>query len=328
MRAVVCSRYGPAASLSVRDVPRPVPKPGEVLLSVGAVEVTKSDTELRAMKFPVGWFAWPLRLAMGWRKPRRPVFGAYFAGRVEAVGDGVASLAVGDEIYGSSGMRFGAHAEYVCVSAQATLVAKPRNLSFAEAAAIPLGGWNALHFLNRARIASGERVLIVGAGGSIGSLAVQIARSFGAHVTAVDAPHKLGWLRELGADEVIDYTKQDALEVTEPYDVVFSTIAADHYARCLRALKPGGRYATANPRFADLLRSLWTNATSKQRVIVAFAGETREELETLRAMAEDGRIRATLDRVLPLEQAATAHERVETEARVGAVVLAPRLRAP
>ena len=327
MRAVICTRYGPARDLSIRDVPVPVVKPGEILLRVGAVEVTKADCEMRAMRFPVRWFAWLLRLALGWRKPRNPTFGSYFAGRVEGVGSGVEHPTVGDDVYGSSGLRFGSHAEYVCVSGNAVLVGKPRNLSFAEAAAIPLGGWNALHFMRRARIAAGERVLIIGAGGSIGSYAVQIAKHFGAHVTAVDAPHKLEWLRGLGADQVVDYTTADALAVREAYDVVFSTIAASDYDRCLHALKPRGRYLTANPRLSDMLRSLWTNLTSHKRVTVAFAAESREELETLRTMAESGQLRPTLDRVLPLEDAATAHERVETEARVGAVVLEPGLRA-
>lgn len=323
MRAVTCTRYGPATSLAVRDVPVPVPKAGEILLRVCAVEVTKSDCEIRAMTFPVRWFAWPLRLALGWRRPKNPVLGAYFSGRIESLGNEVEGRAVGDEVYGSSGLRFGAYAEYVCVPSMATLVGKPRNLSFAEAAAIPLGGWNALHFMRRARISPGERALIIGAGGSIGSYAVQLAKHFGAHVTAVDAPHKLDWLRRLGADQAVDYTKTDALAAPEAYDVVFSTVAGDHYGRCLRALTPRGRYLTANPRLFDLLRSLWTNLTSHKRVIVAFAAETKEELEALRALAEAGELRSTLDRVLPLEDAAAAHERVETEARVGAVVLEP-----
>jgi NADPH:quinone reductase-like Zn-dependent oxidoreductase len=232
---------------------------------------------------------------------------------------------VGDEVFGSSGMRFGAHAEYVCVAKDAALAEKPRNLSFAEAAAIPLGGWNALHFMRRARVSAGERVLIIGAGGSIGSFAVQIAKHWGAHVTAVDAPHKLEWLRGLGADQVVDYTKADGLDAREAYDVVFSTIAGSDHARCLRALNQHGRYLMANPRLSDMLRSLWTNLTSTRRATFAFAAETREELQTLRAMAESGQLRPTLDRVLPLEDAAVAHERVETEERVGAVVLEPGL---
>jgi NADPH:quinone reductase-like Zn-dependent oxidoreductase len=321
MRAVTFTEYGAPSVLQVRDLPEPRLGATEVLLRVYAAEVTKSDCELRAMRFPVKWFSVPLRLVMGWNAPRKPVLGAYLAGVVAAVGSGVTKARVGDEVYGSSGMRFGAYAEYVNVAEAATLVAKPRNLTFAQAAAIPLGGLNALHFMDRAAIRPGERVLIIGAGGSIGSFALQIAKRRGAHVTAVDASHKLAWLRELGADAVVDYSVTDALSEAAAFDVIFSTIAGKHYARCLRALKPRGRYLTANPRFAELLRWKWTNLTTDKRVVVAFAQETRAQLDTLREMAERGEITVPIDGVFALHQASAAHTRVETEQRLGAVVL-------
>lgn len=321
MRAVTFSEYGPPSVLQLRELPEPKLAATEVLLRVCAAEVTKSDCELRSMHFPVKWFSVPLRLVMGWNAPRKPVLGAYFSGVVAAIGSGVTKWRVGEEVYGSSGMRFGAYSEYVNLPETATVVAKPRNLTFVQAAAIPLGGLNALHFMKRAAIQPGERVLIIGAGGSIGSFALQIAKRLGAHVTAVDATHKLAWLRELGADAVVDHTVEDALAEAAAYDVVFSTIAGKHYDRCVRALKPGGRYLTANPRFAELWRWMWTNLTSDKRVTVAFAPETRAELEALREMAEKSEISVPIDRVFGLHEAPQAHARVQTEQRLGAVVL-------
>lgn len=328
MRAITYVSYGPASVLSLAEVPQPSLRPNEVLLHVGGVEITKSDCEIRAMSFPVQWYTLPLRLMFGWKRPRKQVLGAYLAGRVVQVGGEVTRFKVGDEVYGSSGMRFGGYAEYVNIPEQAALAAKPSNLSFVEAAAIPLGGLNALHFMRRATLSPGERVLIIGAGGSIGSFALQIAKLQGAHVTAVDAAHKLKWLTALGADEVLDYAESDVLDCSETYDVIFSTVAADHFGRCLRALKTGGRYLTANPRFADFGRSVWTNWTSDKRAVVAFAAESKAELDTLREMAERGEIRVTLDRVLPLEAAAAGHARVESEQRTGNVVLDLGLGGP
>lgn len=322
MRAVTFEQYGPPSVLGVAELAQPKPGPDEILIHVGAVEVTKSDCELRAMRFPVRWFAWPLRLFFGWNKPRRRVLGAYLSGRISALGERVTQWQVGDEVFGSTGTRFGGYAEFAVASASATLVKKPRNLGFAEAAAIPLGGLNALHFMNTAGELAGKRVLIIGAGGSIGSFALQIAKRRGAHVTAVDTAHKLAWLTSLGADRVVDCKREDALAAQDAYDVVFSTIAAAHYDRCLRALAGGGRYLTANPRLADMLRAAWTNSTSNKRVSCAFARETRAELESLRQMAEAGELTIVLDSVVGLGDAPAAHARVETEQRVGAVVLA------
>lgn len=323
MRAVMYQEYGPPSVLTVGDRPEPEIEEDEVLIRVLAAEVTKSDCELRAMRFPVKWFSFPLRLVWGWSKPRKSVLGGYFAGRVERVGARVQRWRAGDEVFGSAGLDMGAYAELMRVRGSAALARKPSRASFAEAATIPLGGMNALHFMRRARIAAGERVLIMGAGGSIGSYAVQIAKQLGAEVTAVDGPHKLAWLAALGADHVVDYTREDALTASAKYDVIFSTIAGNHYARCLAALTPNGRYLTANPRLADLLRSVWTNWRSTKRVVVAFAPETGEALEELSSMLDRGQLRATVDSCLPLAEACASHIRVETEQRVGGVVLAP-----
>ncbi len=198
----------------------------------------------------------------------------------------------------------------------------PLNMSFAEAAAVPLGGFNALHFMRLARIKAGERVLINGAGGSIGTHAIQIAKSMGADVTAVDSAIKEQMLRRMGADHFIDYTKDSFTEMGRTYDVIFDMVAGGSYTACIRTLSPGGRYLSCNPRLAVMLRSFFTTRFTNKTARFAFAGETKAALCTLKEMIEDGRIKSIVDRVYPMEQAAEAHRRVETEHRLGAVVIA------
>lgn len=322
MRAVVYERYGPPEVLQLRELEKPAPQPDELLIRVRAVEATKADCEMRSFRFPVQWFWLPLRIALGVRRPKRPVLGSYFAGEVEAVGAEVTKFAAGDAIFGCGQLRLGAYAEYMCLPESFTLAPKPTNMSFAEAAAVPLGGLNALHFLRLAEIQPGERVLVNGAGGSIGTFGVQIAKAMGAHVTAVDSGIKEAMLQDIGADAFIDYTQQDFAAGGPSYDVILDMVASSSYANCVGALKPGGRYLMANPRLADMLRSVLTNRTSDKRATFAFASEKLEELQALRQMIEAGQIRSAIDKILPLEQAAAAHRRVETEQRVGIVVLA------
>ncbi len=328
MRAAVYRKYGPPSVLHLDELETPSPGPGEILLRVAATEVTKSDCELRKMRFPVAWLSIPLRLVFGWFRPRRPVLGAYLAGTVVSRGDRVTRFEVGDAVYGSTGFRFGGYGEYVAVSEDAALSPMPSGLSPSQAASMPLGGLNALHFMRHAKIRAGERMLIVGAGGSIGVSALQIAKAEGARVTVVDAAHKLAWLRRLGADETLDFRKDTPLAAAAQYDIIFSVIAANHYARCLRALKPGGRFLTANPRFVDLLRAPFTNRFGKKRVTVAFASESIADLQELTQMLERGTLRPVVDREFPLEDAAEAHTRVEDEQRLGAVILRVEAATP
>lgn len=321
MRAIVYQEYGPADVLHVSEVERPTPKPGELLIRVHAAEATKADTEMRSFRFAVKWFWLPLRLAVGVRRPRRPILGGYFAGVVEAVGDGVTRFAPGDAVFGSTGLRTGAYGEYLTLSETATLAHKPNGLSFAEAAAVPLGALNALHFMRRARIRPGERVLINGAGGSIGAFAVQIAKRMGAEVTGVDSAAKAQLVRELGADHVLDYMREDFTQSGQRYDVIFDMVVSSSYSRCMKSLRPGGRYLMGNPRMSDMLRAGPSSWLSDREVTVAFAGETVEELRDLAGMLERGELRVPIDGVYPPERAAEAHRRVETEQRIGAVVL-------
>ncbi len=324
MKAIIYEEYGPPDVLRVDELEKPTPQDDEVLIKVCAAEATKADCEMRSFHFQVKWFWLPLRIALGITRPKKKVLGGYLAGEVESTGKDVSRFKQGDQVFGAAKLRLGAYAEYLCLPASYTLVPKPGNLSYEEAAAVPLGGLNALHFLRLANIQKGERVLVNGAGGSIGTFGVQIAKAMGAEVTAVDSPIKEEMLRAIGTDHFIDYTTQDFTKNSQSYDVIFSVVANNAYTRCIKALKPKGRYLLANPRILDMLRSVFTSRFTDKTVIVAFAQEKEEELLDLKKMIEAGQIRPVVDKIYPFEQAAEAHRRVETEQRLGAVVISPR----
>jgi NADPH:quinone reductase-like Zn-dependent oxidoreductase len=322
MKAMVYTRYGPPEVLHLAEVKIPVPGDDDVLITVRAVEATKSDCELRRFQFPVKWFWLPLRLALGLFRPKRQILGGYVAGEVAGVGRNVTRFTKGDAIFGAARLRLGGYGEYMCLPADYTLVPKPENVSFAEAAAVPLGGLNALHFMRKARIEMGETVLINGAGGSIGTFGIQIAKAMGAEVTAVDSAIKEMLLRHIGADHFIDYAREDFTQSGRTYDVIFDMVARNSFAKCVAALNPGGRYLMANPRLSDMLRSVLTSLFTDKTAVFALAGETEEELLTLKQMIEEGTVKPVVDRIYPLEEAVDAHRRVEAEERLGPVVLA------
>lgn len=322
MRAISYSTYGPPEVLQLKEVDKPVPKEDEVLIRVRASEATKSDCELRSFRFAVKWFWLPLRFAMGVRKPKQAILGGYFSGDIQSCGKKVTRFAPGDEVFGAARLRLGAYGEYVALPESYTIVKKPSNMSFAEAAAVPLGGLNALHFMRLAKIRPGEKVLINGAGGSIGAHAVQIAKSMAAEVTAVDSAIKEKLVRDLGADSFIDYTKQDFSVCDRKFDVIFDMVSGSSYSACINALNPNGRYLSGNPRLSVMLRSVFTSWFTTKTARIAFAKETKEELASLRQMIERGKIKSIVDRIYPMEQAVDAHRRVETEQRLGAIVIA------
>jgi NADPH:quinone reductase-like Zn-dependent oxidoreductase len=327
LKAITYSKYGPPEVLQVKEVVQPEPKDDEILIRVRAVEATKSDCEMRSFRFAVKWFWLPLRIAFGVRKPKRQILGGYFSGEVAQLGKDVTEFSVGDQVFGAARLKLGAYGEYVALPASYTIVAKPSTMSHADAAAVPLGGLNALHFMQLAKIQAGEKILINGAGGSIGTHAVQIAKSMGAEVTAVDSTIKEEFLRRLGADHFIDYTRENFATIGRTYDVIFDMVAGSSYAANIGALNPNGRYLTANPRLSVMFRSVLTSLFSGKTAKFAFAQETREELLTLKQMIEDGKIKSIVDRVYPMEQAAESHSRVETEQRLGAIVIAMDERA-
>ena len=321
MKAIVYTKYGAADVLHLQEMAIPVPGDDEVRIRVYAVEATKADCEMRSFKFAVKWFWLPLRLAFGITRPKKQILGGYFAGEVDAVGANVTKFAPGDVVFGTAGLRFGAYGEYLCLPASYTIVPKPHNMSFEAAAAVPLGGLNALHFMRKANIQTGDQVLINGAGGSIGTFAVQIAKTMGAEVTAVDSAIKQDMLRRIGADHFIDYAREDFTKNGQTYDVIFNMVAGSSYSNCVNSLAPGGRYLIGNPRLIDMLRAVVTSRFSDKTALFAFAGETEDELQALKELVEAGKIESVVDKIYAPEQATEAHRRVETEQRLGIVVI-------
>jgi len=323
MRAVVCTDYGPPDVLRVRDVPKPVPKDDEVLVRIRATTVSAADCELRRFDF-APWIWLPMRLAFGIRRPRRRVLGQEFAGDVDAVGRKVRSLRKGDRVFGATGVPLGAYAEYICLRENpqtGAITTMPANLGYAEAAAVPYGGGEALSFLRKANVRSGQRVLVNGAGGSFGTYAVQLARDLGAHVTAVDSATKLEMLRAIGADRVIDYAREDFTASPETYDVIFDVVRGTPSARMVRRLTENGWLLMANPGFLQIVRARWAARGTRKRVSFAGSSGTREDLAYLRGLVDKGRLHPVIDRRFPLEQMVEAHRYAETGHKLGNVVV-------
>jgi NADPH:quinone reductase-like Zn-dependent oxidoreductase len=321
MKAITYKEYGAPSVLKVENCPSPTQNSDELLIQVQAAEATKADCELRSFKFPVNWFWLPLRLAIGFSKPRNPILGGYYAGIVIKPNETDAKFKVGDRVFGSTGFGMGAYGEYITVKASSTMTKLPENNTFEQAAAVPLGALNALHFMNFAKVNAGDSVLIIGAGGSIGLFAVQIALAYGATVSVVDKAQKKDLLLSLGVSEFIDYQSSDVYQSGKQYDVVFNMVAALSYSNNIRLLNANGRYVMGNPKFSDMLCSIVTPMFSDKKVLFSFAKETIQELETIVGMVEKGEITPIVDAVLPMEKAGLAHERVESEQRNGAIIL-------
>ncbi|MEJ2012409.1 MAG: NAD(P)-dependent alcohol dehydrogenase [Anaerolineales bacterium] len=323
MKAIIWDRYGPPEVLRVGILEKPSPKDDELLVRVRATTVTKGDCEMRALDFPLV-LGLPIRLWIGMFKPRK-IPGTEFAGVVEAVGSSVTNFEVGDEVFGSTGMRLGTNAEYLCVPEApddmgGAVTIKPENMTFEQAATVPFGARDALHFIRLAGLEPGSKILINGAGGSIGVFAVQLARLEEAEVTAVDSAEKLELLHQLGADHVIDYRTQDFASTGDVYDVIFDVVGTVEFARANNALKPGGMYLLANP-VSQMLSGMWTRLTTDREVIMQASSPTVEDLIAVREQIEAGKLRTVIDREYPLEQIVEAHRYVETGAKQGNVVI-------
>jgi len=277
MKAILCTAYGPPEVLKLVDIEKPTPKPNEVLVKVVASTVTFGDCEIRSLTLPA-WSRIPLRLFMGYSKPKRLITGMEFAGVIEAIGANVVKFKTGDEIFGSTGMAMGGNAEYFCRSLRETPGTKPAHVSFEDAATISVGGINALHFLRPANIQQGDKVLVIGAGGSIGTWGVLLAKYYGAEVTAVDHTDKLDMLRSIGADYVIDYTKEDFSKNGVKYDAILDIIYKSSFSKCINSLAEHGWYLMANTSPGRMLRGLWIEWTSKKKVKFSLAGEPEKIL--------------------------------------------------
>jgi NADPH:quinone reductase-like Zn-dependent oxidoreductase len=321
VKAIIWTAYGSPDVLQLQDVAKPVPKANEVLIRVQAATVIVGDAELRSLKLPL-LFGLPLRLFMGLTKPKRiTILGQELAGIIEAVGRDVKRFREGDQVYAMTGFRFGAYAEYNCLAENSVIALKPTNMTYEEAAAVPVGGTEALYFLRKAAVQKGERVLINGAGGSIGTVAVQLARYYGAEVTAVDSTAKLDMLRSIGAEHVIDYTREDFSRNGQTYDVIFDVIGKSPFSRSLAMLSRNGRYVLGNPRGSDRFRGPWAARTGNKPVIVGNSTATAEDLTILRQLIEAGHVKSIIDRRYPLAQTAEAHRYVETGQKKGNVII-------
>lgn len=326
MKAIVWTRYGPPDVLELREVEKPAPKENEVLIRIYATTVTAGDCEMRNLKFPI-YLSLPMRIWIGFIKPKsNTIPGTELAGEIEAIGQDVKKFKVGDQVFGSAGMSLGANAAYICLPEKPgemgeSLALKPANMTFEEAATVPFGGRDALHFLRKGDIRSGQKILINGAGGSIGTFAIQLAKHNGAEVTAVDSTAKLDMLRSIGADHVIDYTQEDFTKNGEVYDVIFDVVGTISFSRSRNSITPDGTYLLANPIRGQLVQGQLTRMTSSKRVILETASPTTEDLTTLRELIEAGKIKTVIDRTYPLEQIVEAHRYVETGAKQGNVVI-------
>ena len=320
MKAMVWTKYGPPEVLQLKEVEKPTPKANEVLVKVHAATVTAGDCEMRSLKFPTILLRLIMRMYSGLRKPKKiTILGQELAGEIEAVGKDVTRFRKDDQVFAATG--FGAYAEYVCLPEDGVLAIKPANMTYEEAAAVPTGGLNALHFLRKGNIQSGQKVLINGASGSIGTFAVQLAKYFGAEVTGVDSTRKLDMLRSIGADQVIDYTQEDFTKSGETYDVIFDVVGKSSFSRSKSSLTQNGRYLIANPGLSQMVRWRLTSRTSSKKVIDGIASYKTEDLIFLKELIEAGKIKSVIDRRYPLEQTAEAHRYVETGHKKGNVVI-------
>ena len=328
MRAVVYTEYGPPDVLHLEEVKKPVLQDDEVRVRVRATSVNYGDLTARDFRnvspgeFNMPFLFWILgRVAFGLRKPRTNILGSEFAGEIESVGKGVTRFREGDHVFGYLGQTMGAYAEHLCMAEDGEIAIKPSNVSFEEAAVVPYGAITALNLLRKGDVRSGQKVLVNGASGSIGSAAVQLLKHDGAEVTGVCSTPRLEFVKSLGADEVIDYTKEDFTESGETYDLVFDILGRSSFSRCKRVLKEGGRYLLASFKMKQLLQMLWTSRIGNKKVICALAPETSGDLPRIRELIEAGAFKAVIDRRFPLAETAAAHRYVEDGHKKGHIAI-------
>lgn len=320
MKAILYQQYGPPDVLQMADIAKPVPKPNEILIKTYATTVTSGDWRVRSLTVPAG-FGWMTRLVFGISRPRQPILGSELAGVVESVGAAVSRFKVGDAVFAFSDARMGCYAEYKCMPQDGAVARKPPGLSYGEAAALSFGGTTALDFLRRAKLQRGESVLINGASGAVGAAAVQLARHFGAHVTAVCSTANMAWVRALGASQVIDYTQEDFTQNGQTYHVIMDTVGTAPFSRCQASLRDGGRLLLVLAGLADMLHAPWASLTSGKKVIAGPVSVRAEDLPLLAELAATGAFKAVIDRRYRFEQMVEAHRYVDSGRKKGSVVV-------
>ncbi len=320
MKAVICTKYGSPDVLQVRDVEKPIPGDKEILIRVFATTVTSGDARIRSLNVPAG-FKLLTRIVFGFSKPRKPILGVELAGEVEAIGTDVTQFNVGDQIFGASG-NFGCNAEYVVVPEKEAIAIIPSGMSHQEAAAVPFGALSSLVYLrDLGKIQAGQRVLINGASGALGTYAVQLAKYFGTEVTGVCSSANLELVKSLGADRVVDYTREDFTENGETYDIIFDTVGKLSFSRCKDSLNHNGRFLLAVAGVPQFLQVLWTSLIGSKKAVAGVAVFTKEDLVIVKGLIEEEKIRAVIDRRYGLEQTADAHRYVDKGHKKGNVVI-------
>ena len=320
MKAIVYERYGPPEVLHLKEVPKPRPKDDEVLIRIHATTVTTGDWRARSLEMPPGFgpFARPV---FGFRKPRQPILGTELAGRIDAVGRAVTRFKAGDAVFAFPGRRLGCYAEYRCMPEHGAVAPKPDTLTYEQAAALSFGGATALSFLKRGGLQRGERVLVNGASGSVGTAVVQLAKHFGAHVTGVCSGANVPLVTSLGADCALDYTRDDFTQSGERYDVIVDTAGTAPYARSTKSLAAGGRLLLVLGGLTDLLTAPWISLRGRHKVIAGPASENPADVRWLGELASRGQFRPVIDRQYPFEQIVDAHRYVDQGHKRGNVVI-------
>lgn len=317
MKAIVYTKYGSPEVLMLKDIEKPTPKDNEILIKVKATAVNSGDWRLRKAD------PYAVRLFFGLLKPKINILGGVLSGEIEAVGKDVKRFKIGDQVFGSSALSsgFGAYAEYKCLSEEAVLALKPTNIMHTEAAVIPFGATTALHFIKKAGITSGQKVLIYGASGAVGSAAIQLAKHFGAHVTGVCSTVNMNLVKSLGADKVIDYTKEDFTKNEERYDVIFETVNKTSLSCNLKSLKTKGILILSAAGMSEMIRGAWTSMTNSRKVLTGVNSESAEDMVFFKELIEAGKLKPVIDRTYSLEQMAEAHAYVEKGHKRGNVAI-------
>lgn len=297
MKAIICTKYGPPNVLQLQNVEKPKPKKNEVLVKIHATSVSTGDCRIRGFNSPLLFWI-PMRIILGFRKPRKPILGVELSGEIEDIGTDVTQFKKGDQVFALTELNLGGYAEYTCVHESGLIALKPTNVTYEEAAVIPFGGTSALHFLRKGQIKKGQRVLIYGASGSVGTTAVQLAKYFGATVTAICSSSNFDLVTALGADNVIDYMKEDFTKQGEHYDIIFDAVGKYKKSLCTDALMPNGKYVSVNGMMAKV---------------------SKEDMNLLKQLAETEKLKPVIDRTYRLEEIAEAHIYVEKGHKKGNV---------